>query len=117
MKDNNNPILNSIEELTAKVREQEREIFLLRGMLIKYVGMVPMLESPDKDHILQTPIRDFSFSPRVITVLEKAYIYTVGDLHEHSRRQISIIRGLGPKGLDEVDQFFKYHGLHYAEEF
>ena len=107
----------TIKQLEQKVFDLERQVRLLRFTLIKYVGMAPILESPDKDVVLSYPLKDIAMSNRVRTVLAKADIHTVGDLHEHSKRQISIIRGLGPKGIEEVDQLFKHFGIHYAEEF
>lgn len=112
----------SNEELKLKVVLLEQSLEILQAQYNDYrvahedlaLGATPPLK------ILQTKIRDCSFSPRVISRLQYgAGVFTVCDLlteFTSLQQLVKKTRYLGRKGFAEIDDFLDAHGLSFKEE-
>lgn len=65
--------------------------------------------------ILKTRIEALDLSARTLTALEEASIRTIGGLVKKSKDDILSLDGIGPKGLEEIDDLLKKMGLSLSE--
>ncbi len=70
-------------------------------------------EEEKKDKILEMPIEELELSVRGSNGLKRANINTVGDLVEKTREEMSKIRNLGQKSLEEIERKLKELGLSF----
>ena len=61
-------------------------------------------EEEKKDKVLETSIEELELSVRASNGLKRASINTVGDLIEKTREEMSKIRNLGQKSLEEIEK-------------
>lgn len=64
-------------------------------------------EEEKKDKVLEMAIEELELSVRASNGLKRANINTVGDLIEKTREEISKIRNLGQKSLEEIERKLK----------
>lgn len=69
---------------------------------------------PDPD-ALKTRIETLDLSARTASALEEASIRTVGGLVRKKKDDILALDGLGPKGLEEIEEVLKGMGLSLSE--
>jgi DNA-directed RNA polymerase subunit alpha len=60
--------------------------------------------STDTTEVLKTRVETLDLSPRTITALETASIRTLGGLVRKSKDDILALDGIGPKGVEEIEQ-------------
>lgn len=61
------------------------------------------------------PIGELGLTGRTANALLRHGVYTVGQLIAHSRQELAFgIRGLGERGLSEIEKALKDHGLGLA---
>lgn len=63
------------------------------------------------DTDLNVPVEDLGFSTRTANALIKAKIKTLGDLSGKSSEDFGKIKGLGEKGISEIEDLLKKHDL------
>lgn len=71
-------------------------------------------DEPDSD-ILKTRIETLDLSPRVESALVEANIRTVGGLVRKTKDDILALDGMGPKGLEEIEEMLKNMRTHLKE--
>ena len=64
-------------------------------------------EEDKKDKVLEMSIEELELSVRASNGLKRANINTVGDLIEKTREEMSKIRNLGQKSLEEIERKLK----------
>jgi DNA-directed RNA polymerase subunit alpha len=64
-------------------------------------------EEEKKDKVLEMSIEELELSVRASNGLKRANINTVGDLIEKTREEMSKIRNLGQKSLEEIERKLK----------
>lgn len=69
---------------------------------------------PDAE-VLKTRIETLDFAPRTTQSLEEASIRTVGGLVRKKKDDILSLEGIGPKGLEEIEEVLTGMGLHLSE--
>ncbi len=60
--------------------------------------------SADTTEVLKTRVETLDLSPRTITALEAASIRTLGGLVRKSKDDILALDGIGPKGVEEIEE-------------
>ncbi|MEK7638868.1 MAG: DNA-directed RNA polymerase subunit alpha [Patescibacteria group bacterium] len=71
-------------------------------------------DAPDQE-VLKTRIETLDLTSRTLQALEDASIRTVGGLVRKKKDDILALDGIGPKGLEEVEELLKKFGLSLAE--
>jgi DNA-directed RNA polymerase subunit alpha len=72
-------------------------------------------EEEKKDKILEMSIEELELSVRASNGLKRAAINTVGDLIEKTREEMSKIRNLGQKSLEEIEKKLKELNLSFKK--
>ena len=72
-------------------------------------------EEEKKDKILEMSIEELELSVRASNGLKRASINTVGDLIEKTREEMSKIRNLGQKSLEEIEKKLKELDLNFKK--
>lgn len=72
-------------------------------------------EEEKKDKILEMSIEELELSVRASNGLKRANINTVGDLISKTREEMSKIRNLGQKSLEEIERKLKELGLGFKQ--
>jgi DNA-directed RNA polymerase subunit alpha len=72
-------------------------------------------EEEKKDKIPDMSIEELELSVRASNGLKRANINTVGDLVERTREEMSKIRNLGQKSLDEIESKLRELGLSFKQ--
>lgn len=72
-------------------------------------------EEEKKDKILEMSIEELELSVRASNGLKRANINTVGDLINKTREEMSKIRNLGQKSLEEIERKLKELGLGFKQ--
>ena len=72
-------------------------------------------EEEKKDKVLEMSIEELELSVRASNGLKRANINTVGDLIEKTREEMSKIRNLGQKSLEEIERKLKELGLSFKK--
>lgn len=65
--------------------------------------------------VLKTRIETLDLSARTLAALEEANIRTIGGLVRKKKDDILALDGIGPKGVDEIEDLLKTHGVALAE--
>ncbi len=65
--------------------------------------------------ILKTRIETLDLSPRTLTALEEAAIRTVGGLVKKKKDDILALEGIGPKGVEEIENLLEKMGVKLGE--
>ncbi|MFY9120043.1 MAG: DNA-directed RNA polymerase subunit alpha [Syntrophomonadaceae bacterium] len=96
----------------------EEAISLSAQILIEYLKLFTeiddsfaeveiLVEEEKKDKVLEMSIEELELSVRASNGLKRANINTVGDLIEKTREEMSKIRNLGQKSLEEIERKLK----------
>ncbi|PKM76891.1 MAG: DNA-directed RNA polymerase subunit alpha [Firmicutes bacterium HGW-Firmicutes-15] len=72
-------------------------------------------EEEKKDKVLEMSIEELELSVRASNGLKRASINTVGDLIEKTREEMSKIRNLGQKSLEEIEKKLKELDLNFKK--
>ncbi|NLG33416.1 MAG: DNA-directed RNA polymerase subunit alpha [Syntrophomonadaceae bacterium] len=72
-------------------------------------------EEEKKDKVLEMSIEELELSVRASNGLKRANINTVGDLIEKTREEMSKIRNLGQKSLEEIERKLNELGLAFKK--
>lgn len=72
-------------------------------------------EEEKKDKVLEISIEELELSVRASNGLKRANINTVGDLIEKTREEMSKIRNLGQKSLEEIERKLKELNLSFKK--
>jgi len=72
-------------------------------------------EEEKKDKVLEMSIEELELSVRASNGLKRAAINTVGDLIEKTREEMSKIRNLGQKSLEEIEKKLKELDLNFKK--
>ncbi|MGI6413642.1 MAG: DNA-directed RNA polymerase subunit alpha [Syntrophomonadaceae bacterium] len=72
-------------------------------------------EEEKKDKVLEMSIEELELSVRASNGLKRANINTVGDLIEKTREEMSKIRNLGQKSLEEIERKLNELGLTFKK--
>ncbi|MEO0262670.1 MAG: DNA-directed RNA polymerase subunit alpha [candidate division WOR-3 bacterium] len=97
-------ILKHFERITLK---KERKI------LAEKVKEKPKKEKEDMKMLLLSDLEILDLPPRTITNLATAKIYTVGALVQRKEEEISAIKNLGKKAMDEIKEKLQNFGLNF----
>ena len=68
---------------------------------------------PEIQEFLKTPLLDLAISPRIKNACAAFGVYSLNDLVRVKRYEFLVKRNLGEKSADEIDGFFKQHGLSW----
>lgn len=69
---------------------------------------------PDPD-VLKTRIETLDLPPRTLTALEEASIRTLGGLVKKKKDDILALDGIGPKGVEEIEELLTTMGVSFAD--
>ncbi len=72
-------------------------------------------EEEKKDKVLEMSVEELELSVRASNGLKRANINTVGDLIQKTHEEMSKIRNLGQKSLEEIERKLKELGLSFKE--
>ncbi|MBC7075413.1 MAG: DNA-directed RNA polymerase subunit alpha [Syntrophomonadaceae bacterium] len=72
-------------------------------------------EEEKKDKVLEMSVEELELSVRASNGLKRANINTVGDLIQKTREEMSKIRNLGQKSLEEIERKLKELNLSFKE--
>lgn len=68
-------------------------------------------ETEDTTEVLKTRVESLDLSPRTISALESSSIRTLGGLVRKSKDDILALDGIGPKGVEEIEQLLNNMNL------
>lgn len=104
--------VNTLESLAKENSRLHFENNTLRKMTKQTLSSV----DDKKIDILSTPIKDIAFSERVRKTFDNGEIYTLADLVNYSRADLSKFRNFGANSLKEVEDFLHKHGLKLTKD-
>lgn len=61
-------------------------------------------------------LSDLGFPNRIMNALANVGIRELNDLLRISRKSLSKPKGMGPKSIKFIDEYYKFFGFHYGEE-
>ncbi len=68
------------------------------------------------EHLMKMRLFDLEIIPfRVLCILERAGIRTLGDLANRTRAEVAALPQLGALSLEKIDKFLERGGLWYRE--
>lgn len=104
--------------LSAQILIEYLKLFTEIDDTFSEVEILVEKEEEKKDKILEMSIEELELSVRASNGLKRAAINTVGDLIEKTREEMSKIRNLGQKSLEEIEKKLKELDLSFkkAEE-
>ncbi|MEA1960603.1 MAG: DNA-directed RNA polymerase subunit alpha [Bacillota bacterium] len=104
--------------LSAKILIEYLELFKEIDDTYAEVEILVEKEEEKKDKVLEMSIEELELSVRASNGLKRANINSVGDLIEKTREEMSKIRNLGQKSLEEIERKLKELELSFkkAEE-
>ena len=102
--------------LSAKVMTGHLELFIDLSEATKNTQVMIEKEESKKEKVLETSIEELELSVRSFNCLKRAGIATVEDLTNRSENDMTKVRNLGKKSLDEVIAKLHSLGLNFAEE-
>jgi len=73
-------------------------------------AVAPEATEPDQE-VLKTRIETLDLTSRTLQSLEEASIRTIGGLVRKKKDDILALDGIGPKGLEEIEDLLKKHNL------
>jgi len=93
--------------LSAQILIEYLKLFTQINDTYAEVEILVEKEEEKKDKVLDTSIEELELSVRASNGLKRANINTVGDLIEKTREEMSKIRNLGQKSLEEIERKLK----------
>lgn len=100
-----------VHQLKAVIGFQDSEP-VAEEVVEEVVTEEPAEVDPD---VLKTRIETLDLSARTLAALEEASIRTVGGLVQKKKDAILALDGIGPKGVDEIEDLLKTMGVSLAE--
>jgi len=101
--------------LSAQILIEYLKLFTEIDDSFSEVEILVEKEEEKKDKILEMSIEELELSVRASNGLKRAAINTVGDLIEKSREEMSKIRNLGQKSLEEIEKKLKELNLSFKK--
>ena len=101
--------------LSAMILIEYLELFKEIDDTFAEVEILVEKEEEKKDKVLEISIEELELSVRASNGLKRANINTVGDLIQKTREEMSKIRNLGQKSLEEIEGKLKELGLGFKE--
>jgi len=99
--------------LSAQILIEYLKLFTEIDDTFAEVEILVEKEEEKKDKVLEMSIEELELSVRASNGLKRANINTVGDLIEKTREEMSKIRNLGQKSLEEIERKLKELGLGF----
>ncbi|SHG75137.1 DNA-directed RNA polymerase subunit alpha [Thermosyntropha lipolytica DSM 11003] len=101
--------------LSAQILIEYLKLFTEMDDTYAEVEILVEKEEEKKDKILEMSIEELELSVRASNGLKRANINTVGDLINKTREEMSKIRNLGQKSLEEIERKLKELGLGFKQ--
>ncbi len=101
--------------LSAKILIEYLELFKEIDDTYAEVEILVEKEEEKKDKVLEMSIEELELSVRASNGLKRANINSVGDLIEKTREEMSKIRNLGQKSLEEIEHKLKELELNFKK--
>jgi len=101
--------------LSAQILIEYLKLFTEIDDTFSEVEILVEKEEEKKDKILEMSIEELELSVRASNGLKRAAINTVGDLIEKTREEMSKIRNLGQKSLEEIEKKLKELNLSFKK--
>jgi len=101
--------------LSAQILIQYLNLFTEIDDTYAEVEILVEKEEEKKDKVLEMSIEELELSVRASNGLKRANINTVGDLIEKNREEMSKIRNLGQKSLEEIEKKLKELDLTFKK--
>ncbi len=101
--------------LSAQILIEYLKLFTEIDDSFSEVEILVEKEEEKKDKILEMSIEELELSVRASNGLKRAAINTVGDLIEKTREEMSKIRNLGQKSLEEIEKKLKELNLSFKK--
>lgn len=101
--------------LSAQILIQYLNLFTEIDDTYAEVEILVEKEEEKKDKVLEISIEELELSVRASNGLKRANINTVGDLIEKNREEMSKIRNLGQKSLEEIEKKLKELDLTFKQ--
>lgn len=101
--------------LSAKILMDYLRLFIEINDTYMDVEILVEKTEEKKDRILEMSIEELELSVRASNGLKRANIYTVGHLVEKSREEMSKIRNLGQKSLEEIERKLAEYSLSFKK--
>lgn len=101
--------------LSAQILIEYLKLFTEINDTFSDVEILVEKEEEKKDKVLDMAIEELELSVRASNGLKRANINTVGDLVEKTREEMSKIRNLGQKSLDEIERKLKELNLSFKK--
>jgi DNA-directed RNA polymerase subunit alpha len=101
--------------LSAKILIEYLELFKEIDDTYAEVEILVEKEEEKKDKVLDMSIEELELSVRASNGLKRANINSVGDLIEKTREEMSKIRNLGQKSLEEIEHKLKELDLSFKK--
>ena len=102
--------------LAAKVMTEHLELFIDLSETTKSTQVMVEKEEFKKEKVLETSIEELELSVRSFNCLKRAGISTVEDLTNKTEDEMTKVRNLGKKSLDEVTEKLHSLGLSFKED-
>lgn len=101
--------------LSAQILIEYLKLFTEIDDTYSRVEILVEKEEEKKDKVLEMSIEELELSVRASNGLKRANINSVGDLIEKTREEMSKIRNLGQKSLEEIERKLKELGLSFKK--
>lgn len=101
--------------LSAQILIEYLKLFTEIDDTYSQVEILVEKEEEKKDRVLEMSIEELELSVRASNGLKRANINTVGDLIEKTREEMSKIRNLGQKSLEEIERKLKELNLSFKK--
>jgi DNA-directed RNA polymerase subunit alpha len=101
--------------LSAQILIEYLKLFTEINDTYAEVEILVEKEEEKKDKVLEISIEELELSVRASNGLKRANINTVGDLIEKTREEMSKIRNLGQKSLEEIERKLKELNLSFKK--
>lgn len=101
--------------LSAQILIEYLKLFTEIDDTYAQVEILVEKEEEKKDKVLEMSIEELELSVRASNGLKRANINTVGDLIEKTREEMSKIRNLGQKSLEEIEKKLKELDLNFKK--
>ena len=105
-----NSIEIMIQQLKSVIGFQDTET----AVQVNAAGDIDTEEEMDQD-FLKTRVENLDLSPRTLQALETASIRTLGGLVRKKKDDILALDGIGPKGMEEIEDLLATHNLSLSE--
>jgi len=104
-----------VHQLSSIIGFQEDYVNSLKNANVETVTEVEVASNEPSSDVLKTRIETLDLSARTAQALEGASIRTVGGLVRKTKDDILALDGIGPKGLEEINDLLTKMGLSLTE--